>query len=284
MRNIIWGVSAILLVAYLVFIFIWINMTADEPKCIGMDITLNESASNSFVTIEEISRELDFLPEHCVGMPIREINTDSLERLLNGIDKIEDAECVILNTGRIKVVVTPMLPVARIFDGEESYYINRVGKRISADARYYLDVPVLAGNFNDTNKAVDMLPMLDYIYNDSLWSSLISMVKINNNNEIILVPKIKGHVIDFGNKDNMENKFTRLAIFYKEVMQYKGWDCYEKISVKWDGQIVATKRKKTTNDKGIKYDSEIENEMPDIEAMIADQSNDSIAETTKKNN
>ena len=163
-----------------------------------------------------------------------------------------------------------MQPVARIFDGKDSYYINKDGKRISADARYHLDVPVLTGNFDSIHQAKELLPLLDYIKSDSMWNTIISMVKIDKKHEILLVPAIKGHVIKFGNMDNMDNKFVRLHRFYHEVMPVKGWSCYDTIAVKWDGQIVATKRKKKVVDKDLTYDEEIENEWPDVATMQVD--------------
>lgn len=272
MRNIIWCLSTILLIAYLIAIFVWIGLAIEGPKCTGMEIKITQSGGNSsFVTVQEIAREMDNLPDYCKGMPIKEINTDSLERLLNSIDKIEKASCVILNSGRIIVGITPMQPVARIFDGKNSYYINRVGKRISADARYHLDVPVVAGNFDSLHQAQSLLPLLDYIKSDSMWNTIISMVKIDEKKDIILVPAIKGHVINFGNMENMDNKFVRLRRFYQEVMPIKGWSYYETIAVKWDGQIVATKRKKKVIDKDLTYDEEIENELPDVATMQVEE-------------
>ncbi len=275
MKNIIWCILAILLVSYLVAIFVWIAIAISGPKCTGMEIRLTGQAHESFVSRQEVAREIDNLPDKCVGMPLSEINTDSIERILNSIDKIEKASCVVLNSGRIIISVTPMQPVARVFDGEDSYYINRVGKRISADARYFLDVPVLAGDFDSAYQAVSLLPLVEYIQNDSVWSSMISMIKTDSQRNIILVPVIRGHVINFGQADNMENKFMRLHRFYTEVMPVKGWDYYDTIAVKWDGQIVATKRSKKLDNKNVIYDDEVENEIPEVSAMQVDALNES---------
>ena len=267
MRNIIWGISALLLVSYLVFIFIWMGKENNVPKCTGIEIKFTEEVNNSFVTADEVSREIGHLPDYCVGMPLNKINTDSLERILNSIDKIESASCVTYSSGRIEITVTPMHPVVRVFDGNSSYYLNNVGKRIEADARYHMDVPVIMGNFDATHRAIDLLPLVNYIQADSLFSGLISMIEVDKKGEITLVPMLKGHVINFGNNSNIENKFTRLRRFYTEAMKYRGWDTYESIAVKWDGQIVATKRKKSSNQK-VDIEKDLsETEAPNVESM-----------------
>ena len=103
-----------------------------------------------FVTVGELARELGIIPSRAKGMRLLDIDTDSTERILSRIDKIESAQAVRLSDGFVLVNVDPMRPVARVFDGDKSYYINREGKRISADARYHIDVPVIQGRIADT--------------------------------------------------------------------------------------------------------------------------------------
>ncbi|MBQ9077294.1 MAG: hypothetical protein IJY31_05565 [Muribaculaceae bacterium] len=261
---------SVVLLAYLVFAFIWTREMSAGARCTGMDVVILDSADNKFVTTAEIIREIDNFPSRCTGMLISEIDTDSIERRLNRIDKIESASCVILSDGKVVVTVVPMSPVARIFDGDYSYYINRAGKRITADARYFLDVPVISGQFDSTYKAVSLLPLVDYISSDSTWNSLVSMIRTDGRNNIYLVPMIRGHVINFGDVSDIENKFDRLRRMYEEILPLKGWDFYDTLSVKWRGQVVATRRVKKLVEPQVRYDDESENELPqDIGTMLA---------------
>lgn len=261
---------SVVLFAYLVFAFYWTGCKAGEACCTGMDVVVLDSADNKFVTTAEIIREIDNFPSRCEGMLLCNINTDSIENMLNRIDKIESASCVILNDGKIVVTVTPMHPVARIFDGADSYYINREGKRIVADSRYYLDVPVISGHFDSIYNAVNLLPLVDYISSDSTWNSLVSMIKSDEKHNVYLIPMIRGHVVNFGDVTDIENKFARLHRMYDEVLPMKGWDFYDTLSVKWRGQVVATKRVKKLKEPQVRYDDESENELPqDIGTMLA---------------
>ena len=136
-----------------------------------------------------------------------------------------------------------------------------------ADSKYLIDVPIIIGKFDTVHKAVSMLPMLSFIKNDSTWNSLVSVVKVADNRDIIIVPMIKGHVINFGDTSLVENKFDRIKTIYKEVMPIKGWNYYDTISVKWKGQVVATKKdKKKTNIKASFADS-IDEEEVSVETM-----------------
>lgn len=276
MKKVIWCISALLLVAYVVFIFIWMGTAIEGGKCTGMEIYIADTAASRFVTAAEIAREIDDLPSRCKGMPLRDINTDSIEAKLNRIDKIESASCLMLNSGKVIVSVKPMQPVARVFEEDYSYYINRNGKRISADARYYLDVPVISGVFDAKLQAQDLLPLVEYIYSDPTWSTFVSMIKTDMKHNIILVPVIRGHVINFGDMSDMENKFTRLRQFYQDVMPVKGWNYYDTIAVKWTGQVVATKRKKKLADTNLAYVDDSELEAVNTDAMLADETTDTV--------
>ena len=266
-KNLLWGILSFMLVAYMVVAFIFTDNWAQNNLCAGVDIVINDPTNIKFVTIEDITREIGNENNQYLSKKVSEINTYEIEKLLNSIDKIERANCVIFNNSRLRIDIEPMIPVARIFDDKNSYYINKEGKEMLADSRYLMDVPIIIGKFDTVHTAVSMLPMLSFIKNDSTWNSLVSVIKVADNRDIIVVPMIKGHVINFGDTSLVKNKFDSIKTFYKEVMPVKGWNYYDTISVKWKGQVVATKKdKKKTNIKASFSDS-IDEEEVSVETM-----------------
>lgn len=275
---------SLLLVAYLIFGVIWSNSEAEKATCRGVEIVVSDTANQRFVTVEDIAYELDNLPSRANGMLLSSINTDKIEHTLQCIDKIERANAVVLSNNRILITVEPMEPVARVFDGKQSYYINKEGKRIIADARYHLDVPVISGHFDSTFTAASLLPLIKYINENETWNSLISMISVKNSRNVILVPIIRGHVINIGTADEFDSKFARLDKFYKDVMPVKGWDYYDTLSVKWHGQLVATRRAKNLTSPKVDFDIESENEAPDVSTMLTSGDIPAIAvKKTEKN-
>lgn len=267
-RTAIQAVVAIVLAIYLVLALNVTSGVSANRECTGLKIAVNDTASLKFVTATELAHELGDLPAKARGMKILDIDTDSIERYLEAIDKIENVNALRLTDGSVLVTVDPLHPVARVFDGTKSYYINRTGKRISASARYHIDVPVIHGEFTDSLFPPEkVIPLLDYIAQDSLWNSLVSMIKVDRMHDIIIVPIIRGQVINFGSPDNFDNKFQRLGRMYSEVMPVKGWSYYDTISVKWDGQIVATRRNKKLDRP--KFLDEDDDEETEVSTMIA---------------
>lgn len=254
--------------AYVVLAVSWSRVQASQMMCSGLTIEIADTAQSRFVRSSEIAKEIGESPDSISLKKLNGINTDSIEQILRKIDKLENAVCAIMTDGSVRVSVEPMQPVARVFEGNKSYYINKDGKRISANSHYHVNVPVISGSFNEQFSARDLIPLLHYINSDSTWNSLITHIKVDNPTNIILVPLIHGHVINIGNMYDLDDKFSRVMIAYREIMPVKGWDFYDTLSVKWDNQIVATRRSKKLNHAISAVDLEAEREAPDIGTML----------------
>lgn len=268
-QSIIRGILSLALIAYLVFAISYSGKVAKNSSFSGIDIIVNDSAGANFVSSEDVFNEISSISGKITSLSPATLNTDSLEAALNTIDKFERANCVITKQRRLIINVTPMIPVARIFDLDSgSYYINRDGKHISADARYHIDVPVVVGRFDTVLTPQSLVPILEYVKNSPTWNTLVTSINVSPDNDIILVPAIRGHVINFGDTTMMQDKFDRLLKMYRKVLPAKGWEYYDTISVKWQGQVVATRaKKKTRSDLEIICTNDSLDMVDDIETM-----------------
>ena len=210
----------------------------------GMDVVLSDPSSR-FVGVADVVRETAIDPDTLGNCLRRNFDLRGLEARLNASDKLQSANVNLLSNGRLRVDVTPMVPVARVFEpGKPSYYINAGGKRISAELRYHIDVPVLVGRFDSVHPAKRLLPLLDYISSHPRAGAMVATVTQEADGNIILVPTIVGHVVNFGDTSRVSEKFAMLRAFYRKVAPVKGWQTYDTIAVKWRGQVVASRRDK----------------------------------------
>ncbi len=70
------------------------------------------------------------------------------------------------------------------------------------------------------------------------WKAQIAQAEIAKDGDITLYPQIGRQTIDFGQPENIEDKFKRLDIFFKKILPVKGWNYYQKVSIKYNNQIV----------------------------------------------
>lgn len=264
-RLIQYSILMILAVALTVGI-LWAREKSRGELCTSVDVEVVNADSTSFVTPQGVLNDLKAQGIKIVGKYMGNINASDIEEALKVSPYLENADIVKCQNGKVLIRVSQLVPVMRVFDGEDSYYMNRAGKRMAATTYYHCDVPVVQGHFTRKYPATRLLPLIDYVENDSLLHSLVTMYQVRDTNNIILVPDISGHVVNIGNADGFENKFAKLKLFYHEVLPKRGWNTYDTISVKWNHQIVATRRIKAVEE--ILPDHSADDEqVPDIETM-----------------
>lgn len=240
-KSVIHGLLSVIMIAYLSVVLSFAGSADKAEYFSSLSIEIAPNKAAGFVTDADIDAELGNLSRDIKHTPHSAINTLEIEQKLLNFDNIESANCVVLNNGALRIDVTPLEPVARVFDtaSGRNYYISRDGKKMRATTRYRLDLPVVTGYFGEKRSAAFALPVLDFLDSKPEYAHLVNSLRVNKAGDIILIPAIKGHVINLGDTTALDNKFKRIAVFYRKVMPVKGWEHYDTISVKFSGQVVA---------------------------------------------
>lgn len=244
LKTILKWVVLVVLVTYAVGATVWAHDEARKNLCKGINIEITEGYSADSLTKQGVLSEIQGYNGKIIGEQISSINSRDIERYLKSFPQFEDVTCSFTTAGELQVKVIPMIPELRIFQDSLSYYINKEGKRMKSKASFFVDVPVVTGKFNDKFTPAQLLPVSRYIMADPVLNHLIGMIHADDIDNIILVPRIQGHVINFGDTTRLDEKRRALLAMYKKVMPYKGWEEYDTISVKFRGQVVATRRNK----------------------------------------
>lgn len=281
------GVILAGLLCYAAGMAIWANRVARDHVCTGIEIEVEATGSMDSVIRNGVIDELKGYPHKITGEPIHQVNTTDVERWLSRYSNFESVNCMISSHGKLIVRIVPLVPVMRLFYGNNSYYINKEGKHIVTNAEFFSDVPVVTGRFSKNFPPKTVLPLVNFISKDRMLSGLVSMINAENKDNLILVPQIYGHVINFGDTTRLEEKKRNLALFYRQVMPYKGWNEYDTISVKYRGQIIATRRDKTRLNHAEDYIEDIDLEeatLPDGGGVAAAPARTGVEQDSTVNN
>lgn len=281
MKRLIQNSILLVLAAALVTGILWAKDKSRGEKCTGIEVQVINADSTSFVTPQGVLNDLKGQGIKLVGKRMGDINASEIEEALRLSPYLENADIVKCQDGKVLIRVSQLVPVFRVFDGGSSYYVNRAGKHMSATNYYHSDVPVVQGHFTRKFPPTHLLPLIDYVENDSLLHSLVTMYIVRDTNNIILVPAISGHVINVGNVSGLENKFAKLKLFYREVMPQRGWNTFDTISVKWNHQVVATRRTKAVQQVIVDAPDDDE-QAPDIQTMTVGTAADVKREQQEK--
>lgn len=81
--------------------------------------------------------------------------------------------------------------------------------------------------------------MIEKITGDEFWNAQITQLDIDNKLRITLYPQVGNEVIEFGKPEDIDTRFKKLKIFYKEILPKVGWNKYDRVNLEYEGQIVA---------------------------------------------
>ncbi len=191
-------------------------------------------------------------PKDFTSKPVASINLSALENKLRGNTWVKGAEVYIDKEGTLRVLVTERTPIARLFTTQGgSFYLDDEGKYLPlGSGKPAMRLPVFTGmpekikanSATDSSLLQGVKAISNVLQTDSLWKAQIVQVDLGSDRNFDMVPLVGNHLIHFGNGDHVQEKFERLAIFYRKVLANTGFDYYRSISVQYAGQVVGEKR------------------------------------------
>lgn len=267
-KTILKWLTLTLLLCYAGWIAVWAGDQERQQVCGDVQIKVCGTAVTDTMTKAGVTEHLSHYGRRLQGAPVTQIDTEHLEHYLGRLSNLEAVQCVLTSDHTLRIEVTPMQPELRVFDRSGSHYVNRAGKTVPTNARFFADVPVVRGEFSDSFRPTDVMPLTRFIQSDPFMRELVAMVEARDADNLLLVPRIHGHIINFGDTTRLAEKRDALLSMYRKVLPYKGWETYDTISVRFRGQVVATRRDKARPAHGEQYDEEVDPEeatLPEVE-------------------
>lgn len=246
-RNLI--IKASMLLLLLAIIVVSLSFTSAERKHLyysGIEVRFEENYH--YVSDAEIIRLVNKHFGITDSTRLDTLNTELIEKKIENLAWVKNAEVFkgyanhdSLNyTGGIKIRIEQELPVLRVVDGANGYYVNETGKQLPLSDYHTGNVLVFTGHISQELLASQLLPLVKYLRNDPFLSALIQQIDVRSNGELIMIPRIGEHQILFGDAANIETKFSNLVAVYKNGFASKGWDRYHTINLKFNNQVVCT--------------------------------------------
>ena len=241
MKTLVKIVLLVALAVYLVFAFADFSRHGDNTVCSSVNYTIADSLHAGFITVEEADRLLRASGLYPVGRTLDQVDGLAIERALRRNSYIDSVSCYKSPNGVVNVLITQRMPLMRIMASNgNDYYIDSKGHVMRAQ-NYVADVVVATGDISPRFARKELVQLGQFLQNDAFWSNQIEQIYVDNGNKIKLVPRVGGHVIDFGTADSIAQKFRNLHTFYQKVLPQVGWNKYNEISVEHVSQIVGRK-------------------------------------------
>lgn len=181
------------------------------------------------------------------GVALDEVKLKDLEAKIRTHDFVKDAQVYKDLKGNLVIKVQQNRPLARLMrpDGPDAY-ISADGELLPVSSRFTARVPVITGmgvkglieSGLETGEAKELIAMLSYIDSDAFWVAQIAGMDIDHKGEMIIYPQVTRQRVEFGTVADYRKKLKKLKVFYKDILPRKGWNAYERVSLKYENQIV----------------------------------------------
>jgi len=218
--------------------------------CKDIVIDIQNLSDNHFLDETDILHLIETSGESVKGTSLGRINLKAIEKKLKFDKHIKEAELYGDLKGNLIASIELRRPIARIVqeDGPDAY-ISEEGIIMSVSEKFTSRVMIISGryikqllekgNLMKFEEGQKLMEMIEFINNDRFWKAQIAQMDINGHGDITIYPQITGQLVEFGTPENYGFKFKKLMVFYKEVLPQKGWNKYERVNLKYEGQVIA---------------------------------------------
>lgn len=216
----------------------------------SIQINIDNIHENHFLDEDDIIDLMQWNHENVKGASLDKVDFREIESRIEKDPFIQDAEMYSDLKGNLMVSVILRRPVARIVrnDGPDGY-LAEDGTIMPVSDKFTSRVLIISGPFvgqllkvrnaNALEEGARLMEMIRAIRDDEFWNAQIAQIHVDGKARVSLMPQVGDEEIEFGKPENLESKFRKLKIFYKEILPRVGWNRYKRVNLEFAGQIVA---------------------------------------------
>jgi cell division protein FtsQ len=239
------------------------TMEHNSNVCKKYIIRIDYGKGDVLLTEDDIYNVIRTTGNLLKGQNIGIIDFEKIEREIKRHSYVADAQVFMTLEGVVEIDVIQRQPLLRIFNQKgESFYLDGEGNLLPLNPAFSARVLVASGSIpesfskkacylSDTIKMKDSLEcrsvmnnlykVATYITQDKFLKAQIEQIYVEPNGEFDLIPRVGDHLIILGGADNLEEKFERLLVFYRQGLSITGWHKYHTINIKFKDQVVCSK-------------------------------------------
>lgn len=236
-------------VAVLAALTIAANVVRLRSQIHGIDVSIRCGRTPKLVDEQTVVDSIMTNMPQLFTTHVGNIDREKVAAAAAKVPYIENATASVSVSGRVVVKAKQRRPIARLFYGSRELYIDSHGAVFPVSPLADCSLLVLSGAFNEAlnpdslnSQVLALLSVAEFLDHNSNYAMLIDQLYIESDGDIMMVSKLGSNTVELGSADNLDEKFTNLWTFYRKGMPRAGWDTYNRISLKYKGQVVCTKK------------------------------------------
>jgi len=238
----------LLLIIFIIGTLAFTSIESKNIMCTGIEVVFD---SDELINVDKdkLIRIVKNTDNKILKKTLGEINSEEIEDEIEKVPAILTADVYKLMVnekglykGVLVVKVKHREPVMRVITSSGSYYLDKFGIRIPVSSSYATNVLVASGSVSESFAVEKLLPFALYVGDNDFWNAQIQQIYVEEDGDVLLIPLVGRHVIELGEMDNFPQKLNVMRAFYKQVLAKNNWDKYDRVSLKYNNQVVAKRR------------------------------------------
>ena len=169
-------ISQFLFVGGIIFLLAFTNNRYSNKTCVDYRINLADE-NTSLITRGEIILLMESIQDSIVGTTITEVPIYEIERKIESLNNVQNAEVYINMEGILHIDVIQKKAIVRISPKEgKDFYMDSEGSIFGLSHNYTEHLLIANGNIQDSTDYMTVLDLAKYISSDSLWNAQIVQI------------------------------------------------------------------------------------------------------------
>lgn len=247
------SVCGVLLSACIVCAFMAGRKERGEILCKRIKVTVTDSTENRFISPEKIKRDLQKEHGRIIGLPIDSIDLNRIETIVDGKTAVYKSQVYTTKDSTLNIEISQRKPIVRFQKGSTGFYADKDGYIFPLQSSFTSHVLIIDGNIpisvnsgqkgaitNQSEKdwLMKTVNLVNFIEMDKSWRRMIVQIHVDEEGDMILVPREGQEKFLFGKPVDIEDKFEKIRKYYTTIIPKAGSEKYKVIDLRFRGQII----------------------------------------------
>ncbi|OAD90040.1 hypothetical protein A7A78_07425 [Aequorivita soesokkakensis] len=231
-------IKFIFLLGLMALLFSFTKKRNDARKLTKLDVEFVDENS-PFITYNSVNKLLIQNHGKVTSIDKETLVLKKMEQRLRENPMVRDAQVYVSVDGTLGAKIEQRKPIGRV-SASPDYYLDADGKKMPLSNVYSARVPIITGT--SKNNFTEVTPLLLKIEKDEFMRSSVVGLNRKTDGDIELELRKINFKVLFGKPENIEKKFQNFKAFYKKTKQDSTLYGYNMVNLKFDNQVIATKK------------------------------------------